>query len=87
MEFKRALTDATQLARTLIAFANGKGGKLVVGVSDERREVVGIDLTQDLEEWIMNVASTNCRPKAWTQPTCWRLRSPAMASSPGGCLR
>lgn len=41
LEFKQQLPKGEQLAKTLIAFANTSGGKLIVGVNDER-QIVGI---------------------------------------------
>lgn len=41
LELKQQLPKGEQLAKTLIAFANTSGGKLVIGVDDERR-IVGI---------------------------------------------
>ncbi len=41
LELKAHLPQGEQLAKTLIAFANTSGGKLVVGVTDER-ELIGL---------------------------------------------
>lgn len=35
LEFKRDLSSPTNLLKTLVAFANSAGGKLVVGVADD----------------------------------------------------
>jgi ATP-dependent DNA helicase RecG len=37
LEYKAELPKGEQLAKTLIAFANGSGGKLVIGVDDQRQ--------------------------------------------------
>ncbi len=49
LEFKRDLSSPKPLLKTLIAFANTAGGKLVVGV-DDARQVVGISDPLDAEE-------------------------------------
>lgn len=43
LEFKSTLPKFYQLAKTCVAFANGIGGKIIIGVDDETREVIGID--------------------------------------------
>ena len=41
LEFKRDLSSPRNLLKTLVAFANSAGGRLVIGVDDARR-VVGV---------------------------------------------
>ena len=43
LEFKASLHGNTELAKTIIAFANDAGGELYLGIQDSPREVVGID--------------------------------------------
>ena len=44
VEFKVTLPkDSEKYTKTIVAFANTQGGKLIFGVDDETREVVGID--------------------------------------------
>jgi ATP-dependent DNA helicase RecG len=43
LEFKSELPSFVQLIKTCVAFANGVGGKIVVGIKDETREIIGID--------------------------------------------
>lgn len=43
LEFKASLPGNTELAKTIIAFANDAGGELYLGIQDSPREVVGID--------------------------------------------
>ena len=42
-EFKRDLSSPQNLLKTLVAFANSAGGRLVIGVDDARR-VVGVSV-------------------------------------------
>ncbi|ROL58967.1 ATP-binding protein [Bacteroidetes/Chlorobi group bacterium MS-B_bin-24] len=42
VEFKRKVTTAEKIAKELCAFANTKGGYLIIGVDDDRK-VVGVD--------------------------------------------
>jgi predicted HTH transcriptional regulator len=41
LEFKRSLSSAHRIARTLAAFANGSGGILLIGVSDDGK-ILGV---------------------------------------------
>ena len=43
LEFKAELPEHSDLAKTVVAFANDAGGDLYIGVADDPREVVGLD--------------------------------------------
>lgn len=43
LEFKLRLPNFNQLIKTSVAFANGIGGKIVIGVEDQTGEIIGID--------------------------------------------
>src|SRR3990167_1944747 len=48
LEFKSQLPNFNVLVKTCVAFANGFGGKIVIGVEDKSREIIGItDKTRD----------------------------------------
>ena len=53
-----------KLAHELAAFANGQGGRLLLGVEDKTREVIGIndELVALTEEWIVNISQQNITP-------------------------
>ncbi|MFH1564043.1 MAG: helix-turn-helix domain-containing protein [Nitrospirota bacterium] len=63
LDFKQELTNPDNIAVTMIAFSNSKGGKIVVGYDSAKKKVIGVkgDM-QKQEEWVMNVATTNCSP-------------------------
>jgi ATP-dependent DNA helicase RecG len=64
LEFKEILPGASDLAKTIIAFANDAGGEIFIGVKDKPRMVVGIpaeDITE-LEERISNIVHDLCEP-------------------------
>ena len=64
LEFKERLPKGDRLARTAISFANGAGGKIVFGVKDSPREIIGIDENRlfDLEERVNNSIFDQCTP-------------------------
>ena len=41
LEFKRDLSSPLNVLKTLVAFANSAGGRLVIGV-DDARQVIGV---------------------------------------------
>jgi predicted HTH transcriptional regulator len=64
LEFKASLPGNTELAKTIIAFANDAGGELYFGIQDSPREVVGVDEGQliELEEKISSIIHDHCVP-------------------------
>lgn len=62
LEFKRDLSSPTNLLKTLVAFANSAGGKLVVGVADDRQVLGGADPLAD-EERICNLIADSIAPR------------------------
>ena len=64
LEFKERLPKGEQVARTAVAFANGAGGKIILGVKDSPRQIIGVDEGRlfDLEERINNSIFDQCAP-------------------------
>jgi len=63
VEFKQQLPRPSRLQEPLVAFANSRGGTVVVGVSDRRpRQVVGVAWSQDLAEQIQEAARSTQPP-------------------------
>jgi len=62
LEFKRDLTSPKTLLKTLVAFANTAGGKLFVGVSDDRK-AIGISNALDEEERLCSLIADSIVPR------------------------
>ena len=66
VELKETLPENSEkYTKTAVAFANTQGGTLVFGVTDEKREIVGIDeavLFQTMDS-IANAISDSCEPQ------------------------
>lgn len=61
LEFKQQISSQEKIAKTLSAFANSKGGTVVIGVSDQRK-IIGIDPEE--ERYMVAAANDNfCVPK------------------------
>ena len=61
LDFKFEISDARKIARTLSAFANTDGGKLLIGVKDNG-VITGIR-TEEEEYMIESAAHLYCKPK------------------------
>lgn len=62
LEFKRDLSSPTKPLRTIVAFANSAGGRLVIGVDDDRT-VVGVSDPLAEEERITSLISDLISPQ------------------------
>ena len=62
LEFKRDLSSPRNLLKTLVAFANSAGGKLVIGVNDAR-QIVGVADPLAEEERICNLIADGIAPR------------------------
>ncbi len=63
LEFKRTIPAAKKIAREIAAFANTRGGTLLVGVDDDG-SLIGVDGYQE-EEFVLRKASNEfCEPAA-----------------------
>ena len=66
IEYKITLPDKSEkYMKTIVAFANTQGGKLVVGVDDKTHEIVGVenDILFQLMDGIANAVSDSCMPQ------------------------
>jgi len=62
LELKRSLPPRAKWLKSIIAFANGAGGELILGVDDKSRDIVGIENPFELEEKITNTIHDSIRP-------------------------
>ena len=63
LEFKRDLSSPDKVMRTLVAFANGAGGRLLIGVEDGSRKVRGLPDVTKVEEQLANLVSDRIEPR------------------------
>ena len=63
LEFKRDDSSPEGIVRTVVAFANGAGGTLVVGVEDRTRRVRGVSEPTRLEERLASLISDRIEPR------------------------
>ena len=66
VEFKRELPKQSErYIKSIVAFANTAGGKLIIGVEDETRAIVGVEEPSvfDIMDAIANTVSDMCFPQ------------------------
>jgi len=61
LDFKNKISNEKKIAKTLVAFANNKGGKLLIGVADDGH-IIGVK-NEDEERYILEKAANQyCKP-------------------------
>ena len=71
LDFKFEISDAAKIARSLVAFANTDGGKLLIGVNDNGK-IIGIK-AQEEAYMIENAANNYCKPKVDFDSRRWKV--------------
>ncbi|MBN2291335.1 MAG: putative DNA binding domain-containing protein [Pirellulales bacterium] len=63
LEAKRQLPSSNKLAIEIVAFANTRGGRIVIGYDEKAKTFVGVVPSQKLEEKIANIIHDCCEPQ------------------------
>ena len=63
LEFKETLPKNESIAKTVVAFSNTSGGRLIIGVNDNRK-IIGIadENLSELQDTIVSVITDRCHP-------------------------
>ncbi len=67
VEFEKSIPTEDDIAREIVAFANADGGKIVYGIDDKNKHLVGVVTSPDLKEEIESIAKKNCSPPIATE--------------------
>ena len=64
VQFKRRIKDSHPISQEMVAFANFKGGTIIIGVDDKTGELNGLSFTeiQKHNDLLANAASNNVKP-------------------------
>ena len=62
LEFKRDLSSSKPLLKSVVAFANTAGGRLIIGINDNQ-QVVGVERPLDEEERLCNLIANSISPR------------------------
>lgn len=68
-DFKHSIDDKTKIARTLAAFANTEGGRLLIGVKDNGK-IKGVNPEEEFY-MIEGAASSFCQPEVIFKGSVW----------------
>lgn len=71
LDFKQTISSASKIAKTMVAFANHKGGTLLVGIRDNKT-VAGIR-TEDEKYMLDLAASFFCKPEVKIEIEEWEI--------------
>jgi len=65
VQFKRTVTDAHAISQEIVAFANAKGGYIVIGVEDSTGDITGLTYReiQSVNNLLSNAATNNVIPQ------------------------
>ena len=69
-DFKLRIEDQRKIARTLVAFANSQGGRLLIGVKDNGK-IAGINPEEEYH-MIQGAAQVYCRPALEFESRIWQ---------------
>ena len=72
LDFKFEISDAPKIARSLVAFANTSGGKLLIGVKDNG--VIKGVLSEEEYYMIENASLNYCRPQVGFTSKEWNIK-------------
>ena len=64
--FMKSLPDKNEkILKTIVAFANSSGGKLIIGVEDDTRKIMGVDTAEvfSIMDRITDALSDSIEPK------------------------
>ena len=70
LDFKFRIDDSKKIARTLCAFANTDGGRLLIGVKDNGK-IAGVDPNEEIH-MIQAAAEMYCSPKLEFESKVWQ---------------
>jgi predicted HTH transcriptional regulator len=70
LDFKFRIDDSKKIARTLCAFANTDGGRLLIGVKDNGK-IAGVDPNEEIH-MIQAAVEMYCSPKLEFEHRVWQ---------------
>ncbi len=71
LDFKHSITDSKKIARSLAAFANSDGGKLLVGVRDNG-SIAGVKSDEEFY-MVQAAAQLFCKPEMQFETKVWQI--------------
>lgn len=63
LEFEKSVPSEDDLAREFVAFSNCDGGRLILGIDDKNKHLLGISADDNFTNWLSGIAQNRCIPK------------------------
>ena len=62
VEFEKSIPSEDDIAREMVAFSNADGGKIIYGIDDKNKHLVGVEIKSDFDDWIKSIGKNRCVP-------------------------
>ena len=62
VEFEKAIPSEDDIARELVAFSNADGGKIIYGIDDKNKHLIGVSIDNHFEDWVKDIGKNHCAP-------------------------
>ena len=62
VEFEKFIPAEDDIARELVAFSNADGGKIIYGIDDKNKHLIGVTVDNSFEDWIKDIGKNHCTP-------------------------
>jgi predicted HTH transcriptional regulator len=62
VEFEKGIPSEDDVARELVAFSNADGGKIIYGIDDKNKHLIGVDIDSHFDDWVKDLGKNHCSP-------------------------
>ncbi|MFA6432093.1 MAG: RNA-binding domain-containing protein [Candidatus Margulisiibacteriota bacterium] len=63
VEFEKIIPTEDDIARELVAFSNADGGKIIYGIDDKNKHLIGVNFDSNFENQIKDLGKNRCSPQ------------------------
>ena len=63
LEFEKQIPETEDIARDMVAFANADGGKIIYGIDDKNKHLIGVQAGDDFVRQVKKIAEERITPK------------------------
>jgi predicted HTH transcriptional regulator len=62
VEFEKNIPAEEDIAREMVAFSNADGGKIIYGIDDKSKHLIGVSVDNNFDSWIKEIGKNHCSP-------------------------
>lgn len=62
IEFEKSIPSQDDIAREFVAFSNSDGGRLILGLDDKNKHLIGIEVSDNFVQWLNDIGQKKCVP-------------------------